>query len=134
MHQASTFVGVRNASSPTYAGAHLRQGLPRWIRPNEHTVALVGGLPDVLVPDSPTSGVRHPCRHEPDLHPSYPDFATHHGLGVVSAWVREPSDKVKVGVGVQRFGRWIQARVRGAPDRAETPGGFGRGARPLHFV
>jgi transposase len=51
-------------------------------------------------------------RYEPDLNPSYQEFARHYDVAVVPARVRKPKDKAKVESGVQVVERWILARLR----------------------
>jgi transposase len=52
------------------------------------------------------------CRYEPDLNPSYQDFAEHYGVAILPARVRKPRDKAKVEVAVQGIERWIMAPLR----------------------
>ena len=53
-----------------------------------------------------------PNLYEPDLNPTYQDFARHYGVAVVPTRVRKPRDKAKVETGVQVVERWILARLR----------------------
>ena len=99
IHPASIFVGVLGASSYTYAEAHLGQTLPHWIGAHGRMLAFYGGLPEVLVPDNLKAGVKHPCRYEPDLNPTYQDFAAYHGMAVIPARIRKPKDKAKAEAG-----------------------------------
>ncbi len=71
-----------------------------------------GGVPEIVVPDNTRTGVKRPCRYEPELNPTYRDLATHYGVAVIPARVRRPRDKAKVEVGVQVVQRWILARLR----------------------
>lgn len=112
IQQASIFVGVLGASSYTYAEAQFGQTLSHWIGGHLRMFSFFGGVCQVLVPDNLKSGVRHPCRYEPDLNPTYQDFAAHYGVAVLPARVRKPRDKAKVEVGVQVVERWILARLR----------------------
>jgi transposase len=112
IHAAQIFVAVLGASSYTYVEAHLHQDLPSWIGAHVRTLAFLGGVPAALVPDNLKAGVKSPCRYEPDLNPTYHDFARHYGLAVLPARVRKPKDKAKVEVGVQVVERWILARLR----------------------
>jgi transposase len=75
-------------------------------------LAFLGGTPEVLVPDNLKAGVKSPHLYEPDLNPTYLDFAQHYGVAVIPARVRRPKDKSKVEVGVQVVERWILARLR----------------------
>jgi transposase len=71
-----------------------------------------GGAPEIVVPDNLKTGVKHPCRYEPDLNPTYQDLAQHYGVAVIPTRVRKPKDKAKAEVGVQVAERWILARLR----------------------
>ena len=112
VRQAQIFVGVLGASSYTYAEAHWGQDLPNWISAHVRMFAFIGGVPEIIVPDNLKAGVKHPCRYEPDLNPTYQDLAQHYGTAVVPARVRKPKDKAKAEVGVQVVERWILARLR----------------------
>jgi transposase len=50
-------------------------------------------VPCAIVPDNLKSGVSRVCRYEPDLNPSYQDFAEHYGVAILPARVRKPRDK-----------------------------------------
>jgi transposase len=112
VHQAQIFVGVLGASNYTYAEAHESQALPHWIGAHVRMFAFFGGVPEIVVPDNLKAGVKHPCRYEPDLNPTYQDLAEHYGTAVIPTRVRKPKDKAKVEVGVQVVERWILARLR----------------------
>ena len=71
-----------------------------------------GGVPLVIVPDNLKAGVKHACYYEPDLNPTYHDWAVHYGTTVLPARVRRPRDKAKVESGVLLVERWILARLR----------------------
>ena len=112
VRQAQIFVAVLGASNYTYAEAHWSQDLPSWIGGHVRTFAFLGGVPEIVVPDNLKAAVKHPCRYEPDLNPTYQDLAQHYGTAVIPARVRKPKDKAKVEVGVQVVERWIVARLR----------------------
>ena len=110
--KAEIFVAVLGASNYTYAEAHRSQSLPNWIGAHARTLAFLGGVPEVLVPDNLKAGVKSPHLYEPDINPTYQEFARHYGVAVVPARVRKPKDKAKAEVGVQVVERWILARLR----------------------
>ena len=110
--QAQIFIGVLGASNYTYAEAHESQKLPNWIAAHVRMFTFLGGVPQIVVPDNLKAGVKHPCRYEPDLNPTYQDLAQHYGTAVIPTRVRKPKDKAKAEVGVQVVERWILARVR----------------------
>lgn len=112
VRQAQLFVAVLGASSYTYVEAQWQQDLSSWIGGHVRALAFFGGAPEVLVPDNLKAGVQSPCRYEPDINPTYHEFAQHYGVAVIPARVRKPKDKAKVEVGVQVVERWIAARLR----------------------
>jgi transposase len=112
IRQAEIFVATLGASSYTYAEAQWSQSLPNWIGGHERAFAFFGGVTKVVVPDNLKSGVTAANFYEPDLNPTYHDFARHYGVAVLPARVRKPRDKAKVETGVQVVERWILARLR----------------------
>ncbi|MBS1877814.1 MAG: hypothetical protein JSU00_31705 [Acidobacteria bacterium] len=72
----------------------------------------LGGAPKIVTPDNTKTGVTKACRYDPDLNPTYRDFALHYGMGVVPARPRRPRDKAKVECGVQVAEHWILAALR----------------------
>ena len=109
---AEVFVAALGASNYTYVEATLTQTVADWLAAHVRALEYFGGLPRAIVPDNLKSGVRRPCRYEPDLNPSYQDFAEHYGVAILPARVRKPRDKAKVEVGVQGVERWIMAPLR----------------------
>jgi transposase len=112
VHEASLFVAVLGASNYTYAEATRSQDTACWIGAHVRAFEYIGGLPELVVPDNPRTGVIRTCRYEPDLNPTYQEMAAHYGVGVLPARVRKPRDKAKVEVGVQIVQRWIVAALR----------------------
>jgi len=109
---ASLFVMVLGASSYTYAEATRDQQLTAWLSSHIHAFEYFGGVPRLVVPDNPRTGVSRACRYDPDLNPTYQEMAMHYGVGVVPARPYRPRDKAKVEVGVQVVERWIIAALR----------------------
>lgn len=109
---AQVFVATLGASHYTYAEATLSQTVPDWLASHVRALEYFGGVPAAIVPDNLKSGVRRPCRYEPDINPSYQDFAEHYGLAILPARVRKPRDKAKVESGVQGVERWVMAPLR----------------------
>jgi transposase len=112
IHEAQIFVAVLGASSYTFSRATWTQTLPDWIDVHVRALEFFGGCPEILVPDNPKPGVKHPHLYEPDLNPTYQDMATHYGIAVIPARVRRPRDKAKAEAGVLLVERWILARLR----------------------
>jgi len=109
---ASLFVSVLGASSYTYAEATRDQQLQAWIQVHIHALEFYGGAPTLTVPDNTKTAVTRACRYDPDLNPTYQEFAVHYGMGVVPARPYRPRDKAKVENGVQVCERWIIAALR----------------------
>jgi transposase len=109
---ASIFVAVLGASNYTFAEATASQDLACWIGSHVRALEFIGGIPEAVIPDNVKTGVRHPCRYEPDLNPTYREMAEHYGLAVLPARPYKPRDKAKAEVGVQVTQRWIVAALR----------------------
>lgn len=112
IRQAQIFVAVLGASNYCFAEATWTQTLPDWLGSHVRALEFIGGCPAIIVPDNLRSGVSRACRYEPDLNPSYQQWADHYGVAVIPARVRKPRDKGKVENGVLLVERWILARLR----------------------
>lgn len=112
IREAQLFVAVLGASNYTYAEATWTQSLPDWLGSHVRALEFLGGAPEIVVPDNLKSGVKKPDWYEPDINPSYQDWASHYGVAVIPARVRKPKDKAKVEGGVLVASRWIIAALR----------------------
>jgi transposase len=112
LYLASIFVAVLGASNYTFAEATASQDLACWIGSHVRALEFIGGSPEAVIPDNVKTGVRHPCRYEPDLNPTYREMAEHYGLAVLPARPYKPRDKAKAEAGVQVAQRWIVAALR----------------------
>jgi transposase len=112
VHDAAIFVAAMGFSSYTFAEATWSQELPCWIGSHIRAFEYLGGLPMLVVPDNPKTGVTKACRYEPDLNPTYNDMAGHYGVAVLPARPRKPRDKAVVENAVQVVQRWIVAALR----------------------
>jgi transposase len=112
LFEAEIFVSVLGCSNFTYAQPCRSQELPEWISAHTRMVEYFGGVPRAVVPDNLKSGVRHACFYEPDLNPTYQDWAEHYATAVLPTRVRRPRDKAKAEAGVLLVERWILARLR----------------------
>ena len=110
--EAPLFVAVLGASSYTYVEATRTQELWCWISSHIHALEAFTGVPEIVVPDNTKTGVKHPCRYEPDLNPTYREMGEHYGMAIVPARPYKPRDKAKVEAGVQVAQRWILAALR----------------------
>jgi transposase len=110
--QASLFVATLGASSYTYAEAARDEQMESWLRMHVHAFEYFGGIPALVVPDNTKTGVSKAHRYDPDLNPTYYNFAIHCGFGIVPARPYKPRDKAKVENAVQVAERWIVAALR----------------------
>lgn len=109
---AQIFVGTLGCSNLTYAEATWSQKLPDWLGSHVRMLEFFGGAPRAIVPDNLKSAVTRAHRYEPQLNPSYQDFAEHYGVAILPTRVRKPRDKAKVEGAVLIVERWILARLR----------------------
>ena len=109
---AQVFIAVLGASSYTYCEATWTQALPDWIGAHVRMLTFYGGVPAMIIPDNLKSAVTKACRYDPELNPSYAQFAAYYGVAILPARPYKPKDKAKVEVGVQVVERWIMMRLR----------------------
>jgi transposase len=112
VRQAPLFVAVLGASSYTWAEAMRDQQMESWLRAHVHAFEHFRGIPTLAVPDNTKTGVTKAHRYDPDLNPTYYNFALHCGFGIVPARPYKPRDKAKVENAVQVTQRWIVAALR----------------------
>lgn len=110
--EAQVFVAVLGASNYSYVEASWTQKLADWLGAHRRALEFFAGVPEIVVPDNLRTGVRSPCYYEPELNPSYAEFAEHYGVAIIPARVRKPRDKAKVESGVQIVERHILAPLR----------------------
>jgi len=110
--QAPLFVATLGASSYTWSEATRDQQMESWLRAHVHAFEHFGGIPTLAVPDNAKTGVTKAHRYDPDLNPTYYNFALHCGFGIVPARPYKPRDKAKVENAVQVAQRWIVAALR----------------------
>jgi transposase len=110
--QAPLFVATLGASSYTWAEATRDQQMEAWLRCHVHALESFHGIPALVVPDNTKTGVTRAHRYDPDLNPTYYNFAQHCGFGIVPARPYKPRDKAKVENAVQVAERWIVAALR----------------------
>jgi transposase len=91
--RAQIFVGVLGASQYIFAEATWTQALPDWIGSHVRMLDAFQGVPRVITCDNLRSAVTKAHRYEPDLNPTYWEFATHYGVTILPARPRKPRDK-----------------------------------------
>lgn len=109
---AQVFVSAMGASSYTFACATPAQKLDDWIEAMVRSIAFMGAVPHLVVPDNPRALIAEPDRYEPLANATVLDFARHYGTSVLPARPYHPQDKAAVESAVQVVGRWILASLR----------------------
>jgi len=128
-HQAPVFVATLPASNFIYAEVQPSQELCHWIGGHVRAFEYMGGLPKIVRPDNPKTGVKSPNYYEPDLNPTYQEMAEYYQVAVLPARVRKPKDKPSAENGVQNVERWVIAPLRHQTFFSE--GEAQRAMRPL---
>jgi transposase len=90
------FCGVLPFSSYTYAEFSESQKKSDFIRSHERMWAYFGGITPYIIVDNLKSGVTKAHRYDPDLNPTYCDYANHTGFAVLPARPYTPRDKAAV--------------------------------------
>lgn len=106
------FVSVWGASTYMYAESSFGEGLPDWIRLNVNAVEYFGCCSKAIVPDNLKAAVNKACKYEPELNPTYAEFAEHYGTVIYPARPYKPKDKSRAETGVKLAKRWILFRLR----------------------
>lgn len=109
---AQVFVAALGASHLLYVEATWTQALPDWIAAHGRMLAYFGGVPALIVPDNLKAGVTHASFYEPELNPTYQDFAAHYGTAILPTRIARPRDKAKVETAVQIAEREMLAPLR----------------------
>jgi transposase len=110
--EAQIFVSTLGASNLIYAEASRSQDSISWINSHIRAFEYFGGVPRAVKIDNLKSGVKRPCRYEPELNRSFSEFAAHYGTSIIPARVQKPKDKAKAEQAVQMVERWILAVLR----------------------
>jgi len=112
VHPAPLFVCALGVPSYTYAEATTDQQMASWLKVQMNALEFYGGCPQLLIPDNTKTGVTRACLYEPDLNPTYQEFAAHYQIAVMPTRPRKPRDKAKAESAVQVVQRWIVMRLR----------------------
>lgn len=112
VRQAQIFVAALGASNYIFIEATWSQGLADWVGSHVRAFEFLGGVTVAVVPDNLKSGISKACYYDPEINPTYQEMASHYGVVVLPARIREPRDKAKVETAVQIVERQILARLR----------------------
>ena len=106
------FVSVWGASQKMFAKSCFDEKLPTWIKLNIDALKYFGCCPKAMVPDNLRSAVSKASRYEPDINPTYAEFARHYGTVIFPARPYKPKDKAMAENGIKLAKRWILFRLR----------------------
>jgi transposase len=106
------FVAILGSSDLTYVEATPSQEKEEWIRSNERAFWYFGGVSAAIVPDNLRSGVSRSNRYEPEINPTFDDFAEHYGTVIIPARVKKMRDKALVENAVRLVYQRIYAPMR----------------------
>ena len=109
---AQVFVSVLGASGYLYVEATRSQDLTSWLGAHVRALEFYGGAARAVVPDNLKSGVTVASWYEPELNPSYLEWARTYSVAILPARPYRPRDKAAAEVGVQVAERWILAPLR----------------------
>ena len=112
LSKVQIFVAAPGYSQFIYVRACLSQSTRDWLDCHVLAFQFFGGVCEVVVPDNLKSGVKTPCRYDPEKNPAYLELAHHYGTIVLPARARKPKDKSKVENAVQQVERWVLAPLR----------------------
>ena len=90
---AQVFVSVLGASGYLYVEATRSQDLASWLGAHVRAVEFYGGAARAVVPDNLKSGVTVASWYEPELNPSYLEWARTYAVAILSARPYRPRDK-----------------------------------------
>lgn len=90
------FCGVLAFSSYTYGEFTLSQKIGSFIDSQKRMWRYFGGVTPYVVIDNLKSGVSKPHLYDPDVNPTYCEFANHTGFAVLPARPYKPKDKAAV--------------------------------------
>lgn len=107
-----TYVAVLGASGLAYAEGSMSQGKDDWIRSNERAFLYFGGVSAAIVPDNLKSAVSKSDRYDPEINPTFRDFADYYGTVILPARVKKPQDKALVENAVKLVYQRIYAPLR----------------------
>lgn len=106
------FVGVLAFSSRVYGEFVWDQKLPNFIAAHERMWHVFGGVTPYVVIDNLKGGVTKADLYDPDLNPTYTEYANHAGFAVMPARPYHPRDKAKVESNINVIQRQFYQEVR----------------------
>ena len=110
--EVEVLVAVLGASGLTYVEALESQRTEDWIKGNQNAFIYFGGVTSSIVPDCLKSAVTKSHKYEPDINPTYIDFARHYDTTILPARPYHPKDKALAENAVKIVYSWIFAKMR----------------------
>ncbi|WP_225735947.1 IS21 family transposase [Gulosibacter chungangensis] len=112
---AYLFTAVLPFSGVIFVSASVSMKSPAWLDAHVNAFAYFGGVPQLLIPDNPTTSTHRRQRQDPErvINARYQQLADHYGTTVVPARVKKPRDKAAV----ERAVKTINTRVIGYLDQ-----------------
>ena len=120
------FCGVLAFSSYAFGEFVLNQKLSTFIGVQERMFAYLGGVTPYVVVDNLKSGVHRAHLYDPDVNPTFSDFANHQGFAVLPGRPRKARDKAagESNIGVIQRGFFQEVRNRTFYSLAELNAAF----------
>jgi transposase len=107
VRRAQIFVAVQGYSQYTFAYAVWTQQLPDWIDCHNQMLGFFGGVPRGITPDNLKAAVVKAHRYDPELNPTYWEWAMHNDVIVFPARARRPRDKALAELAVKLVGQRV---------------------------
>jgi hypothetical protein len=113
IREAHIFIGILCFSQLIFAHATENEKSVNWLNSHRKMYEFFQGVPKVTVCDCLKTGVIKCHRYDPDLNPTYTEFAAHYKTAIVPARPKHPKDKALVEGAVKlvmRAFRWTYRR------------------------
>ena len=102
----------RHRARYTFAKVTENRQSRNWIQCHIEMYEFFQGVPAATIPDNEKTGVKRPCKYDPDLNPTYLDMALHYDTAIIPTRPKKPRDKALVENAVLNAQRWIIAALR----------------------
>lgn len=112
VRRTQLLTGVMAFSSMTWAEFVWDQKQPTLLRALENAFHFFGGVTPYITIDNMKTGVTKAHRYDPDVNPTFVDFANHWGFAVMPARPMHPRDKAKNESGIGVIQRQFYNEVR----------------------
>jgi transposase len=110
---AHFFVSVLGYSCYPYVEAFPNEQMDSWIAANINALEHFQGVPKIGVPDNTATAVTKAHYYDPQLNPTYLDFAQYYGIAILPARPAKPKDKSLVEGSINWLETWLLEWLRG---------------------